>query len=334
MPSPTSGPESVPMFPEHDVVVVTPVFEDVEASSRLFHELAATLGPRLFVVAVDDGSVRQPVVPDSIGAAGADGVVLRLRRNVGHQRAIGIGLSWAAERLEEHQRVVVMDSDGEDLPSTILDLLAPLRSDDVDVVVAQRRSRVETLRFKLFYVVYKVLFGLLTGRKISFGNFMALKPRSVRRLVSMQETTTHVAAAVLASRLRTTVLPLDRGPRYAGQSKMNFVGLALHGLRALMVFAEDVLVRVGLFCVIVAGLTVVSAIAALVLKLVDLASPGWFSTVQGLLFIMLLQTGTLTLITLMLTGVVRSGSVISQISYRDFVEVELPVTRAHDGSAR
>ena len=316
-------------FTDHNVVVVTPVFEDVEASTRLFRELAAQFGDQLFVVAVDDGSVRQPVVPDSIEQAGVSGVVLRLRRNVGHQRAIGIGLSWTAERLTESQRVIVMDSDGEDLPETIPDLLTALQPDDVDVVVARRRSRVETLKFKAFYVVYKWLFGALTGRKISFGNFMALKPRSVRRLVAMQETATHVAASVLASRLRTTVLPLDRGPRYAGQSKMNFVGLALHGLRALMVFAEDVLVRVGLFCVIVAGITVASAVVAVVLKLVDMASPGWFSTVQGILFIMLLQTGTLTLITLMLTGVVRSGSVVSQISYRDFVEVELPTKDPH-----
>ena len=29
---------------------------------------------------------------------------------------------------------------------------------------------------------------------------------------------------------------------------MNFVGLALHGFKGLMVFAEDVLVRVGIAC--------------------------------------------------------------------------------------
>lgn len=315
---------------DRDVVVVTPIFEDAEASTRLFAELSTVLGERLFVVAVDDGSVRQPVLAQSIEAAGAEGVVLRLRRNVGHQRSIAIGLAWAGERLVEHQTVVVMDSDGEDLPETIPQLLAAF-GPGVDVVVAKRRSRVETLRFKVFYLVYKWLFTALTGRKISFGNFMALTPFAVRRLVSMQESTTHVAASVIASRLRASVLPLDRGPRYAGQSKMNFVGLALHGLRALMVFAEDVLVRVGLSCVGVAALTVFSAVAVVVLKLVGLASPGWFSTAQGLLFIVLLQTGTLTLTTLMLTGVVRSGSVVSHISYRDFVDEEIAAEGARDG---
>ena len=54
--------------------------------------------------------------------------------------------------------------------------------------------------------------------------------------------------------------------RYAGQSKMNFVGLALHGFKALMVFAEDVLVRVGIVCALITGLSVVATAAAVVLK--------------------------------------------------------------------
>ena len=93
--------------------------------------------------------------------------------------------------------------------------------------MAQRKSRVETFRFKAFYAVYKRFFSLMTGRAISFGNFMALKAHAVKRLVVMQELSIHVAGAVLASKLRTGVCSLDRGPRYAGQSKMNFVGLAL-----------------------------------------------------------------------------------------------------------
>lgn len=310
-------------FGEHSTVVVTPVFEDVEASSRLFLELAQVFGKDVFVLAVDDGSVKQPVTPDAIEKAGLDGTVLRLRRNVGHQRAIAIGLSWTADRLTDNQRVVVMDSDGEDLPETIPTLLEALAPDDVDVVVAQRRSRVETVMFKTFYVFYKAQFEFLTGRKISFGNFMALKPAAVRRLVSMQETTVHVAASVLASKLRTKVQPLDRGPRYAGQSKMNFIGLALHGFRALMVFAEDVLVRVGIACMIIAGLSVVGAVLAVILKILDSSSPGWFSIASGILFVLFLQTGTLTLMTLMLTGVVRSGNVVTAIDYSDFVEKEL-----------
>ena len=110
-------------FPDHKLIIVTPVYEDVEASSRLFKELMAQFGRDVFVVAVDDGSVKQPVDITSDGDAGLAGVVLRLRRNVGHQRAIAIGLGYVSEHVQPEQRVVVMNSDVEDLPSTISTLV-------------------------------------------------------------------------------------------------------------------------------------------------------------------------------------------------------------------
>lgn len=311
----------------HRLVVVTPVYEDVGASSRLFVELARLFGGDVFVVAVDDGSVRQPLEISALEDAGAEGVVLRLRRNVGHQRAIAVGLAWVSERMDPGQRVVLMDSDGEDVPSTIPALLERLESEDCDVVVAQRKKRVETLHFKLFYAIYKLFFGLLTGRTISFGNFMALKAHAVRRLVAMQEVSIHVAGAVLASKLRTAACPLDRGPRYAGRSKMSFVGLALHGFKALMIFAEDVIVRVGIACVVIATLSVAGAVAAVVLKLLGFSTPGWFSVALGILVLMFLQTGALALMTLMLTGVVRSGSVTAAIAYHEFIDEVLETSK-------
>ncbi|MBH1372320.1 glycosyltransferase [Stenotrophomonas maltophilia] len=308
-------------------IVVMPVYEDLEASSKLFVELARTQGPDTYVVAVDDGSVRQPLPIGAIEASGLEGVVIRLRRNVGHQRAIAIGLGYVAEHFDGNDIVVVMDSDGEDTPESITELVAGLDSADVDVVVASRRSRVESLKFKSFYIVYKLLFSLLSGRQISFGNFMAAKMPAVRRLASMQELWIHVAACVLGSKLRVQTCALDRGPRYAGRSKMNFVGLALHGFRALMVFAEDVLVRVGIACTMVAALSIIGGIVATGLKMLGFASQGWFSLAFGILVLVFLQTAALTLIILMLSGMMRGGGVMSVGSYREFVDEVLHAGR-------
>jgi hypothetical protein len=301
------------------VIIVTPVYEDAEASARLFIDLHTLFGDSVFIVAVDDGSVRQPLPLANLTNADVAGVVLKLCRNVGHQRAIAIGLEYAAEHMHPSQTVVVMDSDGEDVPATIPTLLDALQYPERDVVVSQRRSRVETIKFKAFYAVYKRFFGLMTGRKISFGNFMALKYHSVQRLVFMQELPIHVAGAVLASKLRVTPAPIDRGPRYAGQSKMNFVGLALHGFKALMIFAEDVLVRVGIACTFVAGLAFVGATLAVILKLVGMSTPGWFSIALGILVLIFLQTGALALMTLMLTGVMRNGAIATPGGYKGLI---------------
>jgi glycosyltransferase involved in cell wall biosynthesis len=298
------------------MIIVTPVYEDRVAARRLMLELAAVLPPGSRIIAVDDGSVREPISAADIGEAGLQGEVIRLRRNVGHQRAIAIGLSYAAEL--PAQDVLVMDSDGEDLPSSIALMAGELRDPEVDLVVARRKNRVESLSFRAFYVVYKLLFKLATGRVIDFGNFMLMKPQALARLVAMQELWLHVAGCALTSKLRLRACALDRGPRYAGKSKMNFVGLALHGFKALMVFAEDVLVRVGIACALVAALSVVGVVVAIVLKSIGFATPGWFSVALGIMLLVFMQTGTLTLMTLMLTGVVRSGSV-ANMPWREFI---------------
>jgi hypothetical protein len=100
---------------------------------------------------------------------------------------------------------------------------------------------------------------------------------------------------------------------------MNFVGLALHGFKALMVFAEDVLVRVGIASALIATFAVVGSVAAVLLKLMGYSTPGWFSLVLGIFVLLFLQTAALALMTLMLTGVMRSGSVVTAVAHREFI---------------
>ena len=308
---------------QHSLIIVTPVFEDIEASSLLFKEISTQFGHEVFVIAVDDGSLEQPLKISSLENAGLDGVILKLKRNLGHQRAIAIGLSYVSENIKPEQSLIIMDSDGEDLPSTIPYLLSELKSPDLDVVVSRRKSRVETIRFKFFYALYKLFFTIMTGRMIEFGNFMALKASAVKRLVIMQELSIHLAGAVLASKLRIKICPLHRGPRYAGQSKMNFVGLVLHGFKGLMVFAEDVLVRVGIACAFIGIISVLCTFAVFALKLFGISTPGWFSVALGLLFLIFLQMivlAIMTLMMLMLAGIIRGGVVTKIMPYTDFIE--------------
>ncbi len=300
------------------LIIVAPYFEDGTAVREWLAELKRLPTGTPYVVLVDDGSVGDPASAEWLREVKLSGAVLRLQRNVGHQRAIATGLGFVAEYSGNSERIVVMDSDGEDRPQDVPSLLAAL-GPSFDVVVAERKRRIESLLFLAFYRIYQWLFHLLTGRSIAFGNFMALSAESVRRIASMHEATLHIAGAVLVSRLRVARLPLDRGARYAGQSKMNFVGLVLHGFRAIMVFAEDVLVRVGLLCAFVAAMSIVGALAAVTLKVIGFSTPGWFSVALGILVLMFMQTGALSLMMLMLTGVVRLGGERTANDYRGLV---------------
>jgi len=295
-------------------IVLTPYYEDSEAIKRLFTELHHQFGQQVQVLGIDDGSVHEPLDPNFLLNAKLSGQVLYLKRNLGHQRAIAVGINYAAQHYPD-QIVVVMDSDGEDRPSSISELLAQLEvSPNCDIVVATRKSRLESWRFQFFYYWYKLFFEIATGRHINFGNFMVLRPAAVARIAAMQELWIHFAGTVLLSKLRISECPIARGSRYAGKSKMNFVGLVLHGFKGLMVFAEDVFVRVGIFCAVIAIISLLLMPIPLVLKLMGLATPGWSSVLIGVLLLIFIQTGTLTLLTLLLTGLTKGGGV-SEVDY-------------------
>lgn len=305
------------------VVIVTPVHEDAESASRLFRELSAVV-PDARVVAVDDGSVRTPLDEQALRFAGLKGAVIRLRRNLGHQGAIAVGLSYAHESMGDFDCAVIMDSDGEDTPKSVGILLHGFAGSGVDVRVAERRRRDESFKFVLFYKVYKFLFRLLTGQTINFGNFMVLKRTAVTRLTAMNEIWIHLAASVIASKLRVEGEKIDRGSRYSGRSKMSFIALVLHGLKGVMVFSEQVLIRMGGASLIVAVVSVFVILIAVVLKLIHEASPGWLSTVIASMLLIFLQTAVLTLITLMITGLIRT-STLTQIDYKAFVDCVIEV---------
>ena len=285
------------------IIVITPVYEDALSLANLVDDLELEYQNKVLVVAIDDGSIKSRLDASLFSQKKLKVVVLKLKRNVGHQKAIAVGMSYCATIVNKDHKILIMDSDGEDTPSSSKILLKALDNPEIDIAVAERKSRIESLRFKIFYVFYKLLFSLFTGQKISFGNFMALKSHSIHRLISMSELSTHIAATVIASKLRIQKFAIDRGSRYEGTSKMNFVGLVLHGFRGLMIFNENVLIRVGIICGIISLLSVLGIVIAIFLKTVGFSTPGWFSIALGILVIIFLQTGAITLISLLHTGV-------------------------------
>ena len=284
------------------MAIVTPVYNDWESFHELLKRLdamaAAQRDVAFDVIAVDDGSTA-PLPSALLADAGLTHLgcvdVLHLASNLGHQRAIAIGLTETDAR-GRHVAAIVMDSDGEDRPEVVPELLTALREDPRRIVVARRARRSEGLVFRIFYALYKLLFRLLTGKAIAFGNFCVLPAACVSRLVSMPEIWNNLAAAITRSRMRIHACPADRGARYAGESKMNMVGLLLHGLSAVSVYSDVAFARILVFSFALAGLTLCGIVAVVGIRFfTDLAIPGWATYTVAALVIVLLQTLMLSL---------------------------------------
>ena len=277
------------------IVIVTPILDDWASFAMLVCDVSERFsgGDVSFeIMALDDGSVERfdrstiALAPDSCIRRIE---VLELAVNLGHQRAIAVGLCVLAGR-DDVNAVVVMDSDGEDRPSDIAALLATGHEREGLIIFAERTKRSEGRAFRAGYVLYRRLFRLLTGRSISFGNFMLIPMPAVRRLVHMPELWNHVAATIMRSRLRYATVATARGPRYAGQSRMNFISLILHGLSAMSVYTDTIFVRMLLAAAATVGLSLAGIVAVAITRFAtDLAIPGWATTAAGDLLIILVQ---------------------------------------------
>ena len=307
-------------FNKFENVILVPFYEDKASLEFLLDDLKVIYKNNFYIFIVDDGSLNHKLNEENLQNSKINGSILRLKRNVGHQKAIAIGIRHIAQDILDNQKIIIMDCDGEDLPKTSSVLLDQINDESIDIVVAKRKKRKETFVFKSFYLVYKIIFLFLTGRTIDFGNYMVLKKTALIRLSLMPELSTHIAATVVASKLRIKKIPLNRGARYAGKSKMNFFSLVLHGFRALMVFTEEVLVRVGIICIIIAAFSGISSIIAITLKLLGFSSPGWFSIALGILLLIMIQTGTLALTLLISVGKNNDENIDVIKSSADMVE--------------
>jgi polyisoprenyl-phosphate glycosyltransferase len=306
---------------DQKIIICVPVLNDWDCAALLLERIDQVMRrPQLAVsvLLVDDGSTEE--APDALVGRlqNIDNVeILKLRRNVGHQRAIALGLTYIySER--PCDAVIVMDADGEDSPDDLPRLLDGFELHQGQrVVFAQRARRSEELVFRVFYQFYKAVHRLLTGRIVEVGNFSIIPAAQLDRLVGVSELWNHYAASVFKARLPVDKVPIARGKRLCGQSKMNFASLAIHGLSAISVFGEQVNTRLLLGTGIAGGLTLLAATAAVGLRCITgVAIPDWAAYALGLLAIVCLNGLLLSLI--FSVSILQSRSNTSFLPLRDY----------------
>jgi glycosyltransferase involved in cell wall biosynthesis len=316
----------------NELLVLIPVFNDWEAVSRVLPELdeqAGRIAGPVAVLLVDDGStdptpVRLPFEPRHLARV----EVLPVRRNLGHQRAIALGLTFVYER-RPCRAVVVMDGDGQDAPGDVPELLTALdAARPGSAVFAARARRSEGAWFAAGYLAYKAIHRVLTGRKVEVGNFSVLPWALLERLVGVSEIWNHYAAAVYKARLPVVQVAVPRARRLEGRSRMNFVALVTHGLSAISVYGDVVGVRMLCLAAALAAMTLLSLVAiGFARAFLGLAIPSWAWTAVGLLLFLL--GSLLMLLAMAVLFLLQSRERYSFLPLRDYRHYLLPERRIH-----
>jgi polyisoprenyl-phosphate glycosyltransferase len=157
-------------------------------------------------------------------------------RNFGHQIAVTAGLDYS-----RGQAVIIMDSDLQDPPEVIPDLIAKWR-EGYEVVYAVRKEREGETRFKLATAAlfYRLIYRITdVNIPLDTGDFRLMDRKVVDVLNSMRERHRFLRGMSAWVGFRQVGVPYNRAARFAGETK--------YPLKKMVKFASDAITGFSYF---------------------------------------------------------------------------------------
>jgi glycosyltransferase involved in cell wall biosynthesis len=214
------------------ISIVAPVFNELGSLPEFYRrtsEAMNTLGEPWELVLVDDGS--RDGSSDLIRDLAEKDPHVRpviFARNFGHQLAVTAGLDYS-----RGQAVVVIDSDCQDPPEVIPELIAKWR-EGYEVVFAIRAEREGESWFKIFTakLFYRLIYRITDiDLPLDTGDFRLLDRQVVDVLGKMRERHRFLRGMSVWVGFRQTGVPYKRAARFAGETK--------YPLKKMVKFASD-----------------------------------------------------------------------------------------------
>jgi glycosyltransferase involved in cell wall biosynthesis len=234
------------------------------------------------IVFVDDGSQDRTIpLVEAMAAADPRIKLVQLSRNYGKEVAVTAGI--------EHARgdyLLMMDVDLQDPPDRIIDFYRKIQ-EGYDLVFGVRIQKADTLLNVIFSKLFWSLLNNMTGLKIPTGLAVMriFNRKFADEFLRHTERIRFIEGIFISIGLRSTTMPVENHPRFAGTSKFNFkrrIKLAVNAILAFSNRPVELAVGLGLGML---GLSIIAAAFFLLRKLIfDIGLTGWTSIVLFILF--------------------------------------------------
>jgi dolichol-phosphate mannosyltransferase len=206
--------------------IVSPMYNEAEGLAefvRQVHSAIDPLGIAWELLLVNDGS-KDATLAIATELARSDGVVrvIGFSRNFGHEAASTAGLRYA-----RGDAVVLIDSDLQDPPGVIPEMLEKWREGFQIVYGIRSKRREETFFKKLtswfFYRLMRKLAKIDLPKDT--GDFRLMDRKVVDAFNALPERNRFVRGMICWTGFRTTGVRFDRAARFAGRTKYNYLKL-------------------------------------------------------------------------------------------------------------
>ena len=197
-------------------------------------------------------------------------------RNRGHQNAVLAGLMEAKDRCDI---TISIDCDGQD-DLNAMDAMVDAYQDGFDVVYGVRSSRETDSFFKRFTAqsFYKLLSSMGAEVVYNHADYRLMSARVLKEFANFKEVNLFLRGLVPLVGFRSTTVSYSRAERIAGKSHYplnKMLALAIDGITSLSVKPLRLITGFG---VLVALISFIGCLWALITAVCGKAVPGWAST--------------------------------------------------------
>jgi len=283
----SSGSISAPML----CSICIPVYNEEDCLPVFLDSLFATLasyqkvkGIDFEVLAVDDSSEDKSLeILRCYSERHKKLKVFAFEQNSGHQAAILCGLNHAKGDI-----IITMDSDGQDPPESISDLVDAFIDSKHEIILAKRKSRKDGLAKKatawLFYRSL-TLFGLPLESRDA-GDYRLVTKRIKDLILAQPNSLQYIRGQIFTLKAPTRYICIDRKERIAGKTKYTLSKMTRLAISSA--FVIDPLKVAQVYIMIAALFTATSGITAIAFLGIKVAFPTYYASGITTLAILLL----------------------------------------------
>ena len=198
--------------------------------------------------------------------------ILRLKNNVGSQKAIATGLKFISKYQKKREdKFIIMDSDGEDDPKKIKEIIKFIdKNHKTKIITMNRTIRKESFFFSILYEIHLLLTFFITLKYIRFGNFSFLSRKVINSLTKKKELWLAYSATLNKFFESKESILAPRRKRISGKSKMSYSNLITHSLNIQSVYMKNIFFSYIIYSTILIFLFILKMFNIITLLLITL----------------------------------------------------------------